>query len=518
MAGVSGSTLRGCVRVVAMLALLAVCVSSVSGAVGSASAAGGSAVVAGSLTGAIDPQFVGTQGETFYTATLAKVVYTGGPLYLSSTSNGLTSTLVDDALTIKIVRPDGTTSSYTHDYSGGCGPDVPMAPKDLSSKFQPGENKVTLMLKDKCGGGESSSALWLTPQSHVYWTNFNADPTSIGRASIDGTDVNQTFISGADQTTGQLAADASFLYWYNNDGHSIARANLDGTGVDLNFIGGASSAGLGVAVDANYIYWTRTQQGVGRANLDGTGVSETFISDPAAGGAMAVDAAHIYWPRDDGLGNTGIARANLDGTGVNTSFMTNVAAVRALAVDAHHIYWDQGKKIGRASIDGTHVNKSFIHASNTVDGIAVDAGHIYWLQNLSGSEWEVGRANIDGTGVNQSFISGTLGSFGIALDTPAPPPMLSSPGPNPAVGFTSRIDNRLADALGETFFTATVSRVSYSGGPMFLAGSKDGTASTLVDDALKIKVVHQDGTSSTYTHDYSGGCGPDTPLAPTNIA
>jgi hypothetical protein len=75
----------------------------------------------------------------------------------------LTATLVDDALKIKVRHQDDTTSTYTHDYSGGCGPDTSLAPTDISSKFEPGANKVVLTLIDSCGAGDSSIALWLTP-------------------------------------------------------------------------------------------------------------------------------------------------------------------------------------------------------------------------------------------------------------------------------------------------------------------------------------------------------------------
>jgi hypothetical protein len=501
---------------VLLLASFVVVLSGVGGAGAAPASTSSTPVVAGSLTGGLDPQFVGVQGETFFTSAIAKVQYDGGPVFLSSTSNGLSATIVDDSLTIKVTHPDGTTASYSHDYSGGCGPDVPLAPKDLSSKFMPGENKVVLTLKDKCGGGESASAIWLAPQSHVYWMNRAAPPESIGRANLDGTDVNQNFIGIAGDLSGSFATDPSHLYWLNN--YSLGRANLDGTGVNPDFLD--QVGGPGTAVDANHIYWI-DGSGIGRANLDGTGVNAAFISDPNVGLAVTVDAGHLYWTRANGLG-IGIGRANLDGTGVDLSFMTGIAALWGLAVDAHHIYWDQGQGIGRANLDGTHIKRSFIAAPlSDVGAIAVNASNIYWTQTAKSEccYTTVGRANLDGTGVNPSFIS-TISAYGygLALDTPAPAPMLSSPGPNPAFSLTGGVDHRLVDTVGETFFTATVSRMTYSSGPVFLAGSKDGTASTLVDDALKIKVVHQDGTTSSYSHDYSGGCGPDTPLAPTNLA
>src|SRR5918911_204635 len=129
-----------------------------------------------------------------------------------------------------------------------------------------------------------------------------------------------------------LAAPAdAFVYWANSGTNSIGRANLDGTGADQSFITGAN-APVGVAVDGAHIYWTTPAAVVGRANLDGTGVDHSFIA--TASGAplgVAVDGAHVYWTNF----TTGtIGRANLDGTGVDQSFITGASRPGGVAVDA----------------------------------------------------------------------------------------------------------------------------------------------------------------------------------------
>ncbi len=65
-----------------------------------------------------------------------------------------------------------------------------------------------------------------------------------------------------------LAAQAdAFVYWANFVGPTIARANLDGSGVNQGFITGASSP-VGVAVDRQYVYWANSGgNSIGRANL-----------------------------------------------------------------------------------------------------------------------------------------------------------------------------------------------------------------------------------------------------------
>ena len=81
----------------------------------------------------------------------------------------------------------------------------------------------------------------------------------------------------------------AFVYWVNQKSSALGRANLDGTGVNQSFITGAS-APEGVAVDGQYLYWTNHAGTIGRANLDGTGVNQSFITGASAPRALAVDA------------------------------------------------------------------------------------------------------------------------------------------------------------------------------------------------------------------------------------
>src|SRR5580698_6400578 len=56
---------------------------------------------------------------------------------------------------------------------------------------------------------------------HIYWTN--EDGNEIGRASLNGTGVNQKFITGADFPDA-IAAGSQYLYWANAFGKTIGRA------------------------------------------------------------------------------------------------------------------------------------------------------------------------------------------------------------------------------------------------------------------------------------------------------
>ena len=126
--------------------------------------------------------------------------------------------------------------------------------------------------------------------NHIYWSEYEtgSGPTftsAIGRANLDGTGVDSAFISSpsaAGFTPRQLEVDAGHLYWLNQrmspyppTVESIGRASLDGSGVEQSFL--AAYGANSLAVDAGYLYWSHPTN-IARANLDGTGIEQSFIT------------------------------------------------------------------------------------------------------------------------------------------------------------------------------------------------------------------------------------------------
>src|SRR5262245_18945949 len=208
--------------------------------------------------------------------------------------------------------------------------------------------------------------------SYIYWTN--ADTLTIGRANLDGTNVNENLITGVFAYDG--AANEQFMYWTNGFG-SIGRARIDGTEVNESFIPNLTNV-QGIALGAKHIYWTNggtltTNASIGRAKLDGTIVDPTYIPGTANAGAypgVAVDSKYIYWTNDRGTGaNAGaVSRASLDADEIDLDFIAPLRGPYGVAVDATHIYWANEPldpdgtlvpAIGRANLDGTQAYARF---------------------------------------------------------------------------------------------------------------------------------------------------------------
>ena len=243
-----------------------------------------------------------------------------------------------------------------------------------------------------------------------------------------------------------LAARAdAYVYWTDAAKDTIGRANLDGTGVDRSFIRGlVHPEAIAVDTTHGYLYWVNANPcctsdpggTIGRANLDGTGVDPDFISGIGSPHGVAVDGAHVYW--DDthttvtptgSVSDFAIGRANLDGTGVDQGFI-EPGGGNGLAVDDAHVYWSVATWINRANLNGTGAEYGFIdlqRIDTVMYEIAVNGSHIYWIGNVGPSRNAIGRANLDGSRVTNKLITG-FNPFGgsdptgLALDALGPPP------------------------------------------------------------------------------------------------
>ena len=93
-----------------------------------------------------------------------------------------------------------------------------------------------------------------------------------------------------------MAVNGSHIHWANSGGNTIGRAGLDGSGVENDFITGAHWP-CGVSVDGAHVYWGNSAAdgsqtngpAIGRANLDGSEVDQAFVTGIGGVCGVALD-------------------------------------------------------------------------------------------------------------------------------------------------------------------------------------------------------------------------------------
>lgn len=148
-------------------------------------------------------------------------------------------------------------------------------------------------------GGLKSADSVIAVHGYVYWD----DQDAIGRVALNGSHLERHFIDlvpeqGSAVADG-LASDGTYLYFSRCDDNTIGRADLDGNDVEERLISlGAKSCPQGLAVTGTHIYWTQLGSGtIGRAGLNGRDVHGRWLNIRSRQGPFQIvaDRAHVYW-------------------------------------------------------------------------------------------------------------------------------------------------------------------------------------------------------------------------------
>jgi hypothetical protein len=95
--------------------------------------------------------------------------------------------------------------------------------------------------------------------SKIYFSRTNGTDGFIREANLDGSkSENLVTVTGAGGSPEGLALDGSHLYWTNPATSAIGRSSLTGASVEQSFITGAGHP-QGLAVDAEHLYWAANQ-------------------------------------------------------------------------------------------------------------------------------------------------------------------------------------------------------------------------------------------------------------------
>ena len=105
-----------------------------------------------------------TQGQTFFSQSYPVTIGTSSSEVLSGDSAGTAEFAVDDAMSMTVTHPDGSTASFIYNFNTpDCSAYVPAGPFPVSSLFEPGRNVVTVTLYDVCGIDDGvQPGIWLS--------------------------------------------------------------------------------------------------------------------------------------------------------------------------------------------------------------------------------------------------------------------------------------------------------------------------------------------------------------------
>lgn len=275
------------------------------------------------------------------------------------------------------------------------------------------------------------------------------------RARVDGSGL-QTILT-AEKLDSGVAVGAGHVYWSWAGG--IGRANLDGSEADPSFVKGGEGI-TGVAAMGEHIYWAGPGGVIGRAKLNGTEVEPEFIKGITGGAitGLAVSPEYIYWTN---FWDSSIGRAHLDGSSLENEYVHNTHTPMGLALSEQYFYWaiTYENHIGRALLSGAEKSWNFITTGLSSDeneqvGVAVDHQHVYWANPTTGT---IGRADIDGREIEPGFIAGAGDPLGLTL---APTPEAAAQPATEQTTTSATLNgtvNPEGSTVGECFFEYGVS-------------------------------------------------------------
>ena len=108
----------------------------------------------------------------------------------------------------------------------------------------------------------SFSLLPASADGYIFWSGYDSGKSRVGRAGLDGSGVNPELVGNIYFGAG-VATDGTYVYWGESGSHprlaQIGRATVDGGEVNHAFQQGATYCGIfGVDVLASDLYWLKS--------------------------------------------------------------------------------------------------------------------------------------------------------------------------------------------------------------------------------------------------------------------
>ncbi|HXS33590.1 MAG TPA: hypothetical protein VN758_07460, partial [Solirubrobacterales bacterium] len=287
------------------------------------------------------------------------------------------------------------TSSEKLTNDANTGPEVEPPAIALAKKIDGGEKNFHFLFGDAAGLASDAT--------HVYWADPVAD--AIGRAKLDGSEVEKDFITGADNPQ-YVAVDATHVYWTNAaDGQvstgTIGRAKLgasEAEEIDQGFIEGATNP-QGIDAEGEFIYWgnggsTDATRTIGRAKLGASEAEEIDQGFIEVGGdfqkltpqGIAVNATRIYMAIKGAADFSYLFSFDIGGDPGSRQIIPSAEMGendRGVTLDSTYVYWARqgADSIARAKLDFKEPNLDFIGAAGHPIGITATANDLLWSAN-----------------------------------------------------------------------------------------------------------------------------------------
>lgn len=242
-------------------------------------------------------------------------------------------------------------------------------------------SKVMRVTKDgassiKLATGEISPLSVTVDATHAYWLSGPMQDGSIKRAAkMGGASVEVLFDTM--ESLGGVAGEGQALYFTTVLSDSVWTLPTSG-GSPAMLLTGQTTAGE-LAADASGIYWvnrgtaSQSNGAVMRADLDGSNV-KTLASGQKFPLRIALDQGNVYWATLDG------AASGIDKAGKTPAFTYVFAGsgppVAGLAADGAHVYYSLNKDVFKVPVNSLSAEKIVSGFGNPKD-LAVDATSLY---------------------------------------------------------------------------------------------------------------------------------------------
>jgi hypothetical protein len=146
-----------------------------------------------------------------------------------------------------------------------------------------------------------------------------------------------------------------------------------------------------IAVDATSLYWTDIYGGaIKKVSING-GIITTLATGLYNPGPIAIDSSNVYWAEPNDVDPFGkIKKTSING-GTETVLAIYSFNRAKLAVDSGYVYWidsdgENGWSVGKVHISGGEIailaRGQFVNGSSSAQALAIDSSSIYWI--LSG--------------------------------------------------------------------------------------------------------------------------------------